>query len=57
MRYHYTAKKNYLVASLNFSHAHHLRVRNGGVVDGVVGEDVSPVVDLLQSQVHHWDGS
>ena len=35
----------------------YLRVEDGGVVEGVVGEDVSAVVDLLQSQVHHWDGS
>ena len=35
----------------------YLRVKDGGVGEGVVGEDVSPVVDLLQSQVYCWDGS
>ena len=33
----------------------YLRVMDGGVVEGIVGEDVSPVVDLLQTQIHHWD--
>ena len=35
----------------------YLRVQNVCVAEGVVGKDVSAVVDLFQSQVHHWDGS
>ena len=35
----------------------YLRVKDDSVAEGVVGEDVSPIVNLLQSQVHHWDAS
>ncbi len=45
------------IASYLPSYSGHLRVKDGGVAESVVGEDVSPVVDLLQSQVYHRDGS
>ena len=43
-----------LLCSSQLLYTYH-KVKDGGVVEGVVGEDVSPVVDVLQSQVHHWD--
>ena len=35
----------------------YLGVKDGGVGESVVGEDVCPIVDLLQSQVDHRNGS
>ena len=39
-------------------HAHiHLRIKDCGIAKGVVGKDGGTVIDLLQSQIHHWYSS
>ena len=35
----------------------HLWVMNSCVAERVVGQDVGPIVDLLQSKVYYWYGS